>query len=99
VDSAASLELRGYARERSTVRRRVRSRHDRRLWLAGLLLICAALIGKQAGADGFSAYPALEVSASASTVALSAVVLCSGLVPWRRRATTGPRVREAVARA
>jgi energy-coupling factor transport system permease protein len=99
VDAAASLELRGYGLERATARRPVRSRHDGRLYLAGLLLLCAAVAGKLAGADGFSAYPSLRVSGSGSTVAVSLVVLCCGLVPWRRRSGSRPRARGAVARA
>ncbi len=99
VDAAASLELRGYGLERATTRRRVRSRHDRRLCLAGLALISAALAGKLAGADGFSAYPSLEVSGSASTVVLSLIVLSSGLAPWRRRPRARLRVRREAVRA
>ncbi len=99
VDVASSLELRGYGLDRRVKTRRVRSRHDRRLYLVGALLIAAALAGKLAGADGFSAYPALEASGSASTVALSLLVLCCGLVPWRRQARARPRVRGPVVRA
>ena len=86
-------------RARAAAGRRVRSRHDRRLYLAGAACcVAAALAGKLAGADGFSAYPALEVSSSASTVALSLVVLCCGLVPWRA-APGAVGVRGVAARA
>jgi energy-coupling factor transport system permease protein len=84
VDVAASLELRGYGLDRPSRKRRVRSRHDRRLYLAGALLIAAGLAGKTAGADGFSAYPALEVSSAAPTVTVALLVAVSGLVVRQR---------------
>ena len=99
VDAAASLELRGYGLDRPLVRRRVRSRHDRRLYLAGALVIAAAIAGKLAGADGFSAYPTLEASGGAPTVAVAVLVALSGLAPLAasERRPVGP-ARE-VARA
>jgi energy-coupling factor transport system permease protein len=84
VDAAASLELRGYGLDRPASRRRVRSRHDRRLYVAGALLITAGIAGKVAGADGFDAYPALEASSAAPTVTLALLVALSGLVVWQR---------------
>jgi energy-coupling factor transport system permease protein len=83
VDAAASLELRGYGLDRPARRRRVRSRHDRRLYLTGALLIVAALAGKVAGADGFTAYPTLEASSAAPTLALAVAVALSGFAPWK----------------
>ncbi len=85
VDAAASLELRGYGLDRPMRGRRRRSRHDRRLYVAGALLIAAGLIGKAAGADGFSAYPTLEASSAAPTVTLALAVALSGFVIWHRR--------------
>ena len=99
VDAAASLELRGYGLERRSAGRRVRSRHDGRLYLAGIVLVSAAIAAKLAGADGFGAYPALRVSSSASTLLLSVLVLCCGLVPWRRRPRRRAALRGEVARA
>ncbi len=99
VDAAASLELRGYGLERRSAGRRVRSRHDRRLYLGGLVLVSAAIAGKLAGADGFGAYPALRVSSPASSLLLSVLVLCCGLVPWRRRPRRRAALRGEVARA
>lgn len=97
VDAAATLELRGYGLECPVAAPgRVRSRHDLRLYLAGLLIAIGAITAKVAGADGFGAYPSLDVSASAPTIAISALLLCAGLVPWRRRPRrAGAGVREA----
>jgi energy-coupling factor transport system permease protein len=101
VDVAATLELRGYglsARTPETLRRR--SRHDRRLFAAGLALIAVALAAKLAGGDGFSAYPTLEVAAAPATIGLSALLVLAGLAPWRfRRARERAPALAEVARA
>ena len=98
VDVAATLELRGYALEprRSFVGRLwplggakvsiLRSRFDRRFYVTGALVLAAAIVGKPLGADGFHAYPMIEVGASATTIALSAFIALSGLAPRRRGA-------------
>ncbi len=99
VDAAAALELRGYALGRPAALRRVRSRYDRRLYLAGLLLTSGAIAAKLAGADGFSAYPALDVPSSASTVAVALAALLCGFVPVRRRHRPRSALRGEVARA
>jgi energy-coupling factor transport system permease protein len=100
VDVAATLELRGYSLEprrksfdgqlwplrgakASIVRR---SRFDRRFYLVGGLVLVAAISGKLLGADGFSAYPTIEVGAEPATVALSILILLTGLAPWWRNA-------------
>jgi energy-coupling factor transport system permease protein len=99
VDVAATLELRGYSLEQrrsfsgrlwplggakaSIVRR---SRFDRRFYLVGALVLVAAIVGKMLGADGFNAYPAIEVGVVPATVALSLVVVLAGLAPRRRDA-------------
>ncbi len=49
----------------------------------------AAIAGKLLGADGFDAYPALEVGSGATTLALSALIVLSGLAPLRRRPRRG----------
>lgn len=105
VDVAATLELRGYALE--PPRRRLteafggrrypksfnqRSRHDRRFYAVGAMIVVAAIAGKLLGADGFEAYPAVEIGLDPATVALSALIVLSGLAPRRRRA---PRRRNA----
>lgn len=86
VDAAATLELRGYGLDAPPAPAGpVRSRHDRRLLLSGLLLTIAAIVAKAAGADGFSAYPSPQVSFTGATVVISALILIGGFVPYRRR--------------
>lgn len=99
VDVAATLELRGYSLEQrrgfsgrlwplggakaSIVRR---SRFDRRFYLVGALVLVAAISGKLFGADGFNAYPTIEIGAEPATVALSALIVLAGFAPRRRDA-------------
>lgn len=98
VDVAATLELRGYSLEprksfdgrlwplwgtKSSI---LRSRFDRRFYVTGALVLIAAIAGKLLGADGFSAYPTVEIGAKPATVALSVLVVLTGLAPWRRNA-------------
>jgi len=99
VDVAATLELRGYAVQPSP-RRHVaafpprwggqpcnkRSRYDRRFYLTGALVLIAAIAGLALGADSFHAYPTIEVGLGSGTVALSALIVLSGLAPRRRDA-------------
>jgi len=106
VDVAATLELRGYALEPPRRPRlmesfggprypksfRERSRYDRRFYAVGALVLIAAIAGKLLGADGVHAYPTIEVGVPPATVALSALVVLSGLAPMRRKA---PRTRHA----
>jgi energy-coupling factor transport system permease protein len=85
VDVAATLELRGYSLAGPRAeRRREPSRHDARFYLAATAVLAAAIGGKVLGADDFHAYPQIHIGIGASTLAVSAVVLASGLVPWRR---------------
>jgi energy-coupling factor transport system permease protein len=72
---------------------RQRSRFDRRFYVAGALVLLAAIAGEFAGADSFDAYPTIQVDLGAATVALAAIVVLSGLAPLRRNA----RRREAPA--
>ncbi len=86
VDVAATLELRGYGLGGPRgPRRRERSRHDRRFYLAGALVLAAAIAGKLLGADEFHAYPTIEFALGPATLALAALLVASGLVPWQRR--------------
>jgi energy-coupling factor transport system permease protein len=86
VDVAATLELRGYGLDAPRAkRRRERSRHDARFYVAGAAVTLAAIAGELLGADGFDAYPALQVGTGAITLALSALIVLSGLTPLRRR--------------
>jgi energy-coupling factor transport system permease protein len=98
VDVAATLELRGYSLEprgspvvrlwpfrgaKAFIRR---SRFDRRFYMVGALVLFAAIAGKLFGADGFHAYPTIELGAGAVTIALSALIVLAGLAPWRHDA-------------
>lgn len=101
VDVAATLELRGYSLEAPRPERRRfseglwrrsapkafghRSRYDRRFHLAGAAVVFAAIAGKLLGADDFHTYPVVELSLGPATLALSALLVVSGLTPWRRR--------------
>jgi len=86
VDVAATLELRGYSLEAPAAkRRRSRSRHDRRFYLAGAVVLLAAVAGKLLGADGFHAYPTIQLGASTVALALSGLLVLSGLAPLRRK--------------
>lgn len=99
VDVAATLELRGYGLEpprprsveRSSPLQRGkscnrRSRYDRRFYATAAAVLLVAVAGKLLGADGFTAYPTVEVGFGAETIAVAVVVLLAGLAPWRRRA-------------
>jgi energy-coupling factor transport system permease protein len=93
VDVAATLELRGYGldpparADRRAMQAQLgsRSRHDRRLYLAGALVAAAAIAAKAAGADGFQAYPEIEVALGAEALALAVLLVLAGLMPLRRR--------------
>jgi energy-coupling factor transport system permease protein len=85
VDVAATLELRGYSLPGPRgARRRDPSRYDVRFYSIGAAVLAAAIVGKVLGADDFRAYPTLQIGFGPATLALCAVVLASGLAPWRR---------------
>jgi hypothetical protein len=63
-----------------------RSRFDRRFYLAGAIVLAAAIAGKILGADDFHTYPRIELGLGPATLALSALLLASGFLPRR-----GPR--------
>ncbi len=87
VDVAATLELRGYGlglpRAEPAGRR---SRYDARFYAIGAFVLIAAIAGKVLGADSFHAYPTTEVGLEPATLALSALIVLSGLAPRRRNA-------------
>jgi energy-coupling factor transport system permease protein len=90
VDVAATLELRGYSLGGARgERRREPSRHDVRFYAVAAVVLTTAIVGKVAGADDFHPYPSIHTGLGGATLAVSAVVLVSGLAPWpgRRRAT------------
>jgi energy-coupling factor transport system permease protein len=98
VDVAATLELRGYSLQPpksfvghlwplgGTKSSALRSRYDRRFYLTGALVLIAAIAGLILGVDSFHAYPTIEVGLGPGTVALSALIVLSGLAPRRRDA-------------
>jgi len=61
------------------------SRFDRRFYLAGAVVLAAAVVGEVAGADEFEVYPAIAVGTGPATLALCALLVLAGLAPRRRR--------------
>lgn len=93
VDVAATLELRGYgltrpeqARGGVLARRRFKSRYDARFYAVGGGVLVAAIVAKVVGADGFDAYPTIQVGFGPATILLSMLIVLAGLTPWRRGA-------------
>jgi len=100
VDVAATLELRGYSLQPPNPPRSIaafstqgwgkgskrRSRYDRRFYLTGAVVLLAAIAGKLLGADGFHAYPTIELDPTPATLAVSALAILAGLAPMRRPA-------------
>jgi len=85
VDVAATLELRGYSLSgRRPEQRREPSRHDGRFYLAAAMVLTVAIVGKALGADDFHTYPTIQLNFGPATAVVCAVVLASGLAPWRR---------------
>ena len=85
VDVAATLELRGYSLGGPRgARRREPSRYDARFYAVAAAVLAAAIVGKALGADDFRAYPTIAIGLGPATLAVSAIVLLSGLAPWRR---------------
>jgi energy-coupling factor transport system permease protein len=60
------------------------SRFDRRFYLAGALVLGAAIAAKLLGADDFHAYPTIQLGVGPAALALAVVLVLSGLAPWRR---------------
>ena len=65
---------------------RFKSRYDRRFYTVGAAVLVAAVAGKVVGADGFRAYPTIQIGLSATTLVLSLLLVLAGLAPWRRNA-------------
>jgi len=51
------------------------------------VVLVAAIVGKVIGADDFHTYPTIEIGLGPATLGVCAVVLVSGLAPWRRGET------------
>ncbi len=100
VDVAATFELRGYSLNRRRAgpsldccvfhtgvglcQQAALSRFDRRFYLTGAVVLAAAIAGKLLGADGFHAYPTIELDLTPATLAVSALTVAAGLAPRRR---------------
>jgi hypothetical protein len=50
------------------------------------VILTAAIAAKSLGADGFDAYPTVQLEIEPATLALSALIVLAGLAPWRRHA-------------
>ena len=85
VDVAATLELRGYSLPGPRGARRPEPcRHDVRFYAVAAAVLVVAILGKVLGADDFHTYPTIQIGLGPATLAVCAVVLASGLAPWRR---------------
>jgi energy-coupling factor transport system permease protein len=77
VDVAATLELRGYGQAGPVgASARTRSRYDRRFWIAGSVLMLAAVVSIASGLP--------EYSPGAAGWALAALFAAGGLVTWQK---------------
>jgi energy-coupling factor transport system permease protein len=86
VDVAATLELRGYGRAAPVGGpSNIRSRYDRRFWLAGSLLMVAAVTSVAVGPPGLGTYPGLDYSPGLATFVLAGLFAAGGLVTRQRR--------------
>lgn len=100
VDVAATLELRGYGLDAPRARRRrQRTRYDARFYAAGAVVLAFAVAARLLGGSDFHTYPTIEFQPRATTLALSALLLLSGLAPLRRRPRRVPARRRAPATA
>lgn len=86
VDVAAALEVRGYSAARPpTLASRPWSRHDVRLALVAALVAAAAIAAKVAGAGAAHADPTVAIAAGPEELALSAIVIAAGALPFAGR--------------
>jgi hypothetical protein len=65
-------------------RKRFKTRYDARFYAVGTIILIGAIVGKALGADGFYAYPTIQIGLSPATVSLSTLIVLSGLAPRRR---------------
>jgi len=92
VDVAATLELRGYGQTAPDgAARPVPSRFDRRFWLAGAVLMAAAVGSIVAGLPGLTTYPGFEYQPGPVSLGLAALFAVGGLVTWQRGRGPGAR--------
>jgi hypothetical protein len=62
-----------------------------RFYAVAAVVLAAAIVGKVVGADDFRPYPTVQVGLGAPTLGVCAVVLASGLAPWRGGRRLGAR--------
>lgn len=87
VDVAATLELRGYARQGGPAKARpVPSRWDRRFRLAGVILLVVALVELAFGSGRFDTYPEIGYEIGSEGFLAALAFLAGGFVTWRRGA-------------
>jgi energy-coupling factor transport system permease protein len=85
VDVAATLELRGYGQAVTPgADRPVPSRFDRRFWMAGALLMTAALASIVTGLPGLTTYPGFVYEPGPLSLGLAVMFAAGGLVTWQR---------------
>jgi energy-coupling factor transport system permease protein len=83
IETAAALEVRGYAGARRPARRDVPwSRHDFSFALAAVAIALLSSVARLAGVADFDAYPLLRVEAGFAAVAFGVSVLLLALAPF-----------------
>jgi energy-coupling factor transport system permease protein len=85
VDVAATLELRGHSLETRARPRRERSREDLPLLLTAALVLGVAAAAVAVGAGGFEAYPRIELTVDAATLAFCAALPALAGLPFAVR--------------
>lgn len=92
VDVAATLELRGYGLAQApSGAQPVHSRFDRRFWLAGGVLMAAAVGSIAAGLPGLATYPGFVYEPGPLSFGLAALFALGGLATWQRGRGPGAR--------
>jgi energy-coupling factor transport system permease protein len=84
ADAAVVARSGWWARRQADRRAEPRSRFDRRFYVVAAVVLVVAIAGKLAGADDFHAYPRIEIALGPAAIALSALLVASGLAPLRR---------------
>jgi energy-coupling factor transport system permease protein len=86
VDTAAALELRGYAGAHRPPRaRRAWSRHDLAFFAAGLALTALAIVPRAAGIADWGAYPQIHATGGAAPWLLAAALVVLAWLPFLDR--------------
>ncbi|MHB8235285.1 MAG: energy-coupling factor transporter transmembrane component T [Solirubrobacteraceae bacterium] len=96
MDVAATLEVRGFATTRRTVRargsvtRHALSRHDIAFAASALAIIALAIAGRLTGVASFSSYPLIEMPVDGGVFALSLALIAAALLPFCDRRGIDP---------